>query len=89
MEPLFKMPLKEILSELNLSQNINEALLEHKNILGRLLLLVENSEENNFSAVASILNEMNISMDKYNAASLDGICWAQENGNQCLQQSYA
>jgi EAL and modified HD-GYP domain-containing signal transduction protein len=87
LEPLFKMPIQEILSELNLSQNINDALLDRKNDLGRLLLLVEKSEENNFPEVASILKEMNIPLDKYNAASLDGVCWAQENGSLCYQQS--
>ncbi len=88
LEPLFNVPMKDILSELNLSRDINEALLEHKNILGKLLLLVKKSEENNFEEISTLLKDMNISPEKYTNASLDGFCWAQDNGNQCLQESY-
>ncbi|MGA2141067.1 MAG: EAL domain-containing protein [Brevinematales bacterium] len=89
MEPLFRMPMKDILAELNLSKSINDALIDRTNELGKLLLLIEKSEENNFPEVSAILKELNISVDKYNSAALDGIFWAQTNGSNNFQQSYA
>ncbi len=79
MDALFQAPMEEILPRLNLSPDITDALLGHNNLLGKLLLIVKNNEEDNFKVITSLLKEIEMSMEDYTRASLQAYCSTHES----------
>lgn len=58
LETLIGMPLKDIIEQLRLPDDIRAALLERGGTLGRLLALCEELEKGNFAAVETILTDL-------------------------------
>jgi len=61
-DSLLHLPLQEILSELNISEEISNALCERNGILGRLLILMEKYENEDFIDMEKILDEFRLDM---------------------------
>jgi c-di-GMP-related signal transduction protein len=57
---LFQMPIEQILNELNLSQDINEALINREGFMGSLLRIVEKLEEEKVEDIIDLLRSFNL-----------------------------
>lgn len=75
LEILFETPMSEIISSLNLTDDVCAALLERAGDLGRLLLLAERIEMTDFDAVQPLLDECQISLDQLLTAQLEAFNW--------------
>ena len=67
--------MEEIVTSLNLSDEVAEALLTRSGPLGQLLLLTEKLEKTDFSAVQDLLEVTGISFDQLLSAQLDAFNW--------------
>jgi c-di-GMP phosphodiesterase len=86
-DALFQVPMDDVIKGLNLSEAICDAILYQKNILGKVLEIINRTEKNDIKGVISILEEMNISLAEYNEISMESFCWAQSNGKQmCIEE---
>ena len=72
---LFGMPLAEVLAPLSMSETVQDALLDYRGDLGRMLRLCEAMEEGSFGAVAGHLDALQISTEHYNAALVEANNW--------------
>ena len=61
---LFQASLESILSELNISQEINSALLNRDGILGTFISIIENLEQERYDDASSSLKDFDIGMDE-------------------------
>lgn len=73
---LLEMPMEEIAEQLNLSEEVRQALLHRDGHLGRLLLLAEKLEGLDFSAVEAILAGFDCELGTLLDAQLEAISWA-------------
>ncbi|MGD0585741.1 MAG: EAL domain-containing protein [Oryzomonas sp.] len=72
---LFETPMEEIISYLNLNEEICAALLDRSGRLGELLSLAEKLEVTDFDAVKSLLDRCGITLDELLAAQLEAFNW--------------
>lgn len=72
---LFELPMEEILSQLNLSEDVRLALLERKGPLGTLLLLAEKMESLDFGEAERLLEQHHCGKDTLLQAQLEAIEW--------------
>ncbi|HVN98162.1 MAG TPA: EAL domain-containing protein [Syntrophorhabdaceae bacterium] len=63
-DTLLQTPLENILKELNLSEEINDALLQKEGLLGRLITIIENLEQEHYDEVKDALSAVNIDIDE-------------------------
>lgn len=75
LDVLFEAPMEEILSSLNLDENVTSALLKRHGVLGRLLMLAEKLEITDFDSVRVLLIECGISLDQLLSAQLEAFNW--------------
>ncbi len=75
LEVLFETPMVEIISHLNLSDEVTNALLHHSGQFGSLLTLAEKLEVTDFDAVRPLLKECKISLDQILSAQLEAYNW--------------
>ncbi|QEM67985.1 EAL domain-containing protein [Geobacter sp. FeAm09] len=75
LDVLFETPMDEIISNLNLNEEICSALLDRSGRLGDLLLLAEKLEVTDFDAVTSLLERCGITLDELLAAQLEAFNW--------------
>lgn len=75
LDVLFETPMEEIISNLNLNDDVTSALLERQGLLGSLLTLAEKLELTDFDAVTLLLNECDVSLDQLLTAQLDAFNW--------------
>lgn len=75
LDVLFETPMEEILSSLNLDENISSALLRRHGVLGKLLMLAEKLEVTDFDAVRTLLKECGITLDQLLTAQLEAFNW--------------
>jgi len=75
LDVLFETPMDEIISHLNLSEEVCAALLDRSGQLGDLLSLAENLEKTDFDAVALLLGRCDITLDDLLAAQLEAFNW--------------
>ncbi len=75
LDVLFETPMEEILSKLNLDENVSTALLRREGQLGRLLTLTEKLEVTDFDAVTALLKECGVSLDQLLTAQLEAFNW--------------
>jgi c-di-GMP phosphodiesterase len=61
---LFQMPIEQILNELNLSHEINDALVAREGLLGALLLITEKLEQELFEETEELLRKFNITLEE-------------------------
>jgi EAL and modified HD-GYP domain-containing signal transduction protein len=65
-DALFQAPLKNILTDFNLSEEINEALLHRDGVLGKLVSVIETLEQENYDEMETHLRDVNMtSTDLY------------------------
>jgi len=75
-------PMEEILTQLNLDEEVRLAILERKGALGSLLLLTEKLENMDFSEVTLLLNQYACSQETLVTAQLEAIDWTN-----CLEEA--
>ena len=75
LDVLFETPMKEIISNLNLNDDVSSALLRREGKLGKLLLLTERLEVTDFSSVTVLLGECGVSLEQLLAAQLEAFNW--------------
>lgn len=75
LDVLFETPMSEIISNLNLNDDVSTALLTREGYLGGMLTLTEKLEIADFDAVKLLLIECDLSMDQMLAAQLEAFNW--------------
>lgn len=75
LDVLFETPMSEMIPNLNLDDNVSEALLSKGGQLGKLLILTEKLELSDFDTVKLLLNEFSISIDRLLSAQLQAFNW--------------
>jgi len=78
LDTLFGMPLPEVLKQVNLAGDVEDALLNRGGDLGKLLLLVEKTEQHDFDTAAEILSDMQLSKGGLMQAQLEAMRWAND-----------
>ncbi|HPX61899.1 MAG TPA: EAL domain-containing protein [Deltaproteobacteria bacterium] len=77
LDVLFEISMSEIISSLNLSEDVSSALLEREGRLGQLLALVERVEATDFVAITPLLQTCRVSMDQLLEAQLESFRWRE------------
>ncbi len=72
---LFETPMAEIISNLNLNDDVSSALLNREGRLGKMLVLTEKLELTDFDAVTVLLGECGVSLDQLLSAQLEAFNW--------------
>lgn len=72
---LFDTTMEEVVSQLNVEEDVRLALMERDGRLGGMLSLSERLEQSDFPAVAKVLARLNIKSDSLIAAQLEAIQW--------------
>lgn len=75
LDVLFETPMEEIISNLNLNDDVAAALLTRGGMLGGMLTLTEKLEITDFDSVTVLLKDCGISMDQLLAAQLEAFNW--------------
>ena len=75
LEVLFETPMSEIISKLNLTDDVSNALLYRNGPLGSMLTLAEKLEVTDFDAVTPLLSECRVSLDQLLTAQLEAFNW--------------
>lgn len=75
LEVLFETPMSEIISNLNLTDEVSDALLSRSGQLGSMLTLAEKLEVTDFDAVTPLLAECRVSLDQLLTAQLEAFNW--------------
>lgn len=75
LDVLFETPMDEILSNLNLTDEISQALLSREGQLGELLTLAERLEVTDFDAVTLLLDKCAVTLDQLLTAQLEAFNW--------------
>lgn len=75
LDVLFETPMEEIISNLNLNDDVSSALLNREGKLGKLLSLTEKLEVTDFDAVTVLLGECGVSLDQLLTAQLEAFNW--------------
>ncbi|HIJ87892.1 MAG TPA: EAL domain-containing protein [Desulfuromonadales bacterium] len=75
LDVLFETPMEEIISTLNLTDEVSSALLKREGKLGKMLLLTEKLEVTDFDAVTNLLDECGVSLDQLLQAQLEAFNW--------------
>ena len=75
LDVLFETPMDEIISNLNLNDDVSSALLKREGRLGKMLMLTEKLEVTDFDAVTLLLVECGVSLDQLLAAQLEAFNW--------------
>lgn len=72
---LFETPMVEILEHLNLTDEVKDALREHKGVLGTLLDLAIRVEESDFTSVDLLLTQLPVGHTQLHMAQMEAINW--------------
>lgn len=75
LDVLFETPMEEIISNLNLNDDVSAALLNREGRLGSMLKLTEKLEVTDFEAVNVMLGECGVSLDQLLTAQLEAFNW--------------
>lgn len=78
LDTLLGMPLEEVVKQVNLTSEVENALIKYEGKLGNILLMVIRLEQNDFDAAAGILAEMQLSQSDLIQAQLEAMRWANE-----------
>lgn len=76
LDTMLGMPLQEIIKQVNLTDEVENALLKHEGGLGKLLLLVQKMEQNDQDATNALLLDMQLSQRDMVQAQLAAMSWA-------------
>jgi EAL and modified HD-GYP domain-containing signal transduction protein len=81
LDTLLGMPMQTIVEQLNLTEDVQQALMERKGPLGRLLQLAEKQETDDLEGMATILEqEPNLSLSDVTRAGIEAMQWANSIG---------
>jgi len=72
---LFETPMEQVVSQLNLAEDVRQALLAREGEMGRLLMLVESLESTDFHTAAKLLRKSACTMEMLLDAQLEAINW--------------
>ncbi len=75
LDTLFQMPITEILRELNVGTDVQEAITDHKGTLGQLLLLVQKAEKQSTIEMDLLMKDLKLSMKDFSQAALNSFEW--------------
>ena len=75
LDVLFETSMDEIVSNLNLNDDVSSALLRREGRLGKMLMLTEKLEVTDFDAVTVLLGECGVSLDQLLTAQLEAFNW--------------
>jgi len=70
----------QVVQQLNLADDVREALLTCGGLLGQMLLLMEQLERGDFKAAAILSRELNLLPEAVNQAQVDAMRWARHLG---------
>lgn len=79
---LFETPMEEIITNLNLNDDVSAALLRREGKLGKMLVLTEKLEVTDFDAVTVLLGECGVSLDQLVTAQLEAFNWRSSIAHQ-------
>lgn len=79
-DALLKVSMDEVLTPLNLDNDVREALLSRTGELGELLTLVEKIEKDDFENIASSFEQFQLSMERLAPVQMDACNWATQLG---------
>jgi EAL and modified HD-GYP domain-containing signal transduction protein len=78
LDTMFGMPLQEIVKQVNLSEDVEDALLNQGGKLGKLLLLVQKMEQTDFDAAAELLTDMRLTQSALIQAQIEAMVWVND-----------
>ena len=78
LDAILKAPMPELLREVDLSRDVNEALLERAGPYGPTLALVESFERGNWEAVSKWCHILGVQPDVVSEAFVDALVWAAQ-----------
>ncbi|GAO36961.1 cyclic diguanylate phosphodiesterase [Sulfuricella sp. T08] len=78
LDTLLGMPIEEVVKQVNLASDVENALLKHEGKLGKLLLLVEKMEQNDFDAAEGLLADMQLNLGNLMQAQIEAMSWANQ-----------
>ncbi|MBU1689535.1 MAG: EAL domain-containing protein [Gammaproteobacteria bacterium] len=76
LDTLLGMPLEEVVKQVNLASDVENALLKHEGKLGNMLLLVEKLEQSDFDAAEGLLADMQLNLSHLMQAQIEAMNWA-------------
>ena len=76
LDTLLGMPMEEVVKQVSLASDVENALLNHEGKLGKLLLLVEKMEQNDFYAAEGLLADMQLNQGHLMQAQIEAMNWA-------------
>lgn len=76
LDTLLGMTIQDVVNQVNLADDIEDALLNKGGRLGKLLLIVQKAEQNDLDAVTVLLADMRISQTDLMHAQLEAMRWA-------------
>lgn len=76
LDTLLGMPFQEILSQISLASDVEDAILSQEGRLGKLLLLIKMVEQDDFVAASAILTELRITPRHLLLAQIEAMHWA-------------
>jgi EAL and modified HD-GYP domain-containing signal transduction protein len=82
LDVLFEIPMEEIITNLNLTEDVSSALLKREGKLGKMLMLTEKLEETDFSAVTVLLGQCGVSLEQLLGAQLEAFNWRSSVAHQ-------
>jgi EAL and modified HD-GYP domain-containing signal transduction protein len=66
----------DIVSQINVVDEVKEAILKQEGFFGHMLILVKKAEAGEFEGASLLLNELGITPDELNKAQLQAMQWA-------------
>ena len=80
LDALFMVPMEDILNELNMGQEIQDAILYKKGFLGKLLNLVIKTEENAVEELEPLLQDLDLTFGDLSKGLIEGFSWTNSMG---------
>lgn len=83
LDTMLGMPMQDIVQQLNLAEDVQQALLAREGPIGLLLLLAEKQEANDLEGMAAVLaQEPNLSLGDVTRAGVEAMLWANNIGEE-------
>ncbi|MHB8167873.1 MAG: EAL domain-containing protein, partial [Sulfuricella sp.] len=76
LDTLLGMPMEEVVKQVSLASDVENALLKHEGKLGKLLLLTKKIEQNDFHAAEGLLADMQLNQGNLMQAQIEAMRWA-------------
>lgn len=80
LDVMLEMPMENILSQLNLPESIDDALLRHEGIYGPFLALAEACEGSDLGHLKKMAESLQLEPEQVNQAHMSALAWVEELG---------